>query len=102
MRTHRTTLWLSIALFLGLSSGALLVARTIEAYSGACEKLDGFPGLLQAAGFVPLGHCKFTNLGVCPGPKVEACVVNGKLGHCQETSIDGKKLCVCVKDRISK
>ena len=104
MRTHKTTLWfcLLIAIFLGLSSGALLVARTIGAYSGACEKLDGFPGLLQVAGFVPLGNCKFTKTGVCPGPKAEACDVGGKLGHCQETSVDGKHVCVCVKDRISR
>ena len=81
MRMHKNFAWFCLlgVLFLGLSSGAVLVARTINEYSGACEKLNGFPGMLQSAGFVPIGNCKFIK-GKCPGPKQEQCVVNGKPG----------------------
>ena len=43
----------------GVASGVKYVAKTVGVYSGACEKLPGFPGVLQAAGFVPKGNCNF-------------------------------------------
>lgn len=103
MRMHKNFAWFCLlgVLFLGLSSGAVLVARTINEYSGACEKLNGFPGMLQSAGFVPIGNCKFIK-GKCPGPKREQCVVNGKRGHCVEDVVNGHTVCVCVKDRASR
>ena len=60
MKIRRTILVCMIGLFSwGLAGGVAAVLRTIGIYSGACEKLSGFPGVLQAAGFVPSGTCKF-------------------------------------------
>ena len=89
------------ALFVGVSSSAAFVAHTIAKYDGVCEKLDGFPGLLQATGIVHFGRCAFVN-GVCPGPTQEFCDAGGKVGHCIVDAIDGRKVCVCVRDKISR
>ena len=89
------------ALFLGFSSGAAFVWHNVAKGRGACEKLDGFPGLLQAAGFVPSGNCRLID-GKCPTTSSGACVVAGKPGHCVAELIDNKRLCVCVKDKMSR
>lgn len=47
--------------FLGVASGAAYVLKTVQSVSGACETLAGFPGILQMAGFVPSGNCRFGN-----------------------------------------
>jgi hypothetical protein len=103
MKMHKTAVLFCLwgALFLGVSSSAAFVAHTVAAYSGACEKLDGLPGMLQSAGFIPRGDCKLVH-GDCPGPKNEYCEVGGKLGHCIKDVIDGKHVCVCVRDRVSR
>jgi hypothetical protein len=103
MKMHKTVVLFGLwgALFLGVSSGAAFVAHTVAMYSGACEELNGFPGLLQSAGFIPFGHCKWVD-GKCPGPRREECIVNGKRGHCVATWADGRHVCVCVKDKISR
>jgi hypothetical protein len=85
------------ALFVGVSSSAAFVAHTIAKYDGVCEKLDGFPGLLQATGIVHFGRCAFVN-GVCPGPTQEFCDAGGKAGHCSVRSIDGRNACVCIRN----
>lgn len=85
------------ALFLGVCSGAVFVAHTVAADSGSCEKLDGFPGLLQAAGFVPTGDCKMVD-HECP--KGEQCRVDGKRGHCVAKEINGEYRCVCKPNKI--
>ncbi len=103
MKMHKVVVLFCLwgALFLGVSSAAAYVAHTIAAYDGACEKLDGFPGLLQAAGLIRLGNCKIID-GNCPGPGHEGCIVGGKSGHCEFRWEDGKHVCVCVKDHISR
>ena len=103
MRTHKGIALFCLlgAMFFGVSGGAVLVAHTVSTYSGTCDKLDGFPGLLQSAGFVPVGNCKFIN-GKCPGPAKEACAVNGKSGHCVAQVVNDHAVCICVKDKISR
>ena len=86
-------------LSLGAASGAAFTLRTIAMYSGACEPLGGFPGLLQAAGFVPTGNCKLKAGGVC---STAPCVVSGKKGHCVKVLVHRKAVCVCEPNRISK
>ena len=94
MRIRRTVLVSVICLFsLGAASGAVFTLRTIAMFSGACDKLDGFPGLLQSAGFVPGGKCRTTVKGVCIVP--QACEVNGKTGHCVKEVYNYKTYCVC-------
>jgi hypothetical protein len=109
MKTHRAlfTWCLMSALFLGVSSAAVLVIQTVQTYSGACEKLNGFPGVLQKAGFLPEGSCN-------PKPKVHAdclkhkCTVDGKEGHCvperlppSNVGSDKDFICVCKTSRPS-
>src|SRR5580700_8321194 len=89
------------ALFLGVASGAALVSHTVTMYSGACEKLNGFPGLLQSAGFVPRGECHMVE-GKCSDPVHNGCTVDGKKGHCVRQVTNAGAICVCVKDRISR
>ena len=99
MRTRRMILISVICLLsLGAASGAAFTLRTIAMYSGACESLGGFPGLLQSAGFVPTGNCKLKG-GEC---STAACVVSGKKGHCVKVVTNKKAVCVCKPNRISK
>jgi len=110
MKMHKTVVvrCLLSALFLGVSSGAVLVIQTVQTYSGACGKLNGFPGLMQKAGFVPEGSCN-------PRPHAwedchkHRCVVDGQKGHCvserlpqpdPQTHIDF--LCVCKPNPVSR
>jgi hypothetical protein len=88
-------------LILGVSSGAALFAHTVATYSGACSKLNGFPGLLQSAGFLPFGNCRLV-LGKCPTRNV--CSVGGKKGTCEEVHWDDKNrhACVCIPKGISR
>jgi hypothetical protein len=110
MKRHKTivTRCLLSALFLGVSSGAVLVIQTVQTYSGACEKLNGFPGVLQKAGFLPEGSCN-------PKPKVQDdckkhnCQVDGKAGHCvaeklppSDSGSDKDFICVCKANRPSR
>jgi|SRR5579859_510786 len=114
MRLRRTVLVCIVCLFSwGTASGVAVVLRTIGIYSGACEKLSGFPGVLQAAGFVPSGTCKFEPNNDngndkdkdkdkekhCPPRE---CAVDGKKGKCvEETSVSGP-VCVCRPIKISR
>jgi hypothetical protein len=92
-------------IFLGVASGAAFVLNTVQTYSGACEKLDGFPGMLQQVGFVPSGTCKVDE-GGDNGQRVDDgkhkkckqgdCTVDGKKGTCVEVSSDrGDTMCTC-------
>jgi hypothetical protein len=91
----------------GIASGAVYVVRTVQTYDGACEKLAGFPGLLQGVGLVSTGNCRSTELRDC---KNQPCTVDGKPGHCtvqdaddqDDKKHDDKKHCVCVTKHISK
>lgn len=115
MKIRRTILVCMIGLFSwGLAGGVAAVLRTIGIYSGACEKLSGFPGVLQAAGFVPSGTCKFEpdtdqdkdkdhkdkdkKKHCLPGE----CTVNGKKGTCVEEGSGDGAVCVCRPKKISR
>lgn len=89
-------------LSLGLTKGAFAVMSTINTYSGVCGPLDGFPGLLQKAGFVPSGGCRAINGGTLDKCRHGICKVNGKLGHCVGRLIDRKPYCECRPDRVSQ
>jgi hypothetical protein len=85
------------ALCFGVCSGAVFVMHTVVADSGSCEKLEGFPRLLQAAGFVPTGDCKMVDHQCRQG---EQCRVDGKRGHCAAVQINGEPRCVCKPNKI--
>ncbi len=103
MRVRRTVLVCLVCLFsLGAAGGVAAVLRTIGIYSGACEKLSGFPGLLQAAAFVPAGTCSFVTQNkktTCPP---NACTVDGKKGKCTEETSLSQQVCVCRVQTISR
>jgi hypothetical protein len=103
MKTHKTAVMCCLlsALFLGVSSGAVLVIQTVQTYSGACEKLSGFPGVLQKAGFVPEGTCdtKVRFRGDC---RNHTCTVDGKAGHCVAEKANTGYVCVCKPNRPSR
>ena len=69
-------------------------------YSGVCDALPGFPGMLQSAGFMPKGNCEFDGRRqeCSDGP----CKVNGKTGHCVKQVVLKKTTCVCEANKISK
>jgi hypothetical protein len=95
--------------FVGVASGAAFVFKTVQTYSGACDKLDGFPGVLQEVGFVPKGDCKFVitdrnkdrDKDDCPP---HACEVKGKEGICTFAQRDetGKPSCFCKVKKVSR
>jgi len=109
MKMHRTVVMrcLLTALFLGVSSGAALVIQTVQTYSAACEKLNGFPGVLQKVGFVPQGNCD-TRVRFKDDCRNHNCSVNGKSGHCvpekkPDASEPGKDyICVCRPNHPSR
>lgn len=116
MKIRRTVLVCMIGLFSwAIAGGVAVVLRTVGIYSGACEKLGGFPGVLQAAGFVPSGTCKFelddgkdkrkqkdrdkNKEKHCP---LRECTVDGKKGNCVEETSGGEPVCVCRPKKISR
>ena len=103
MRVRRTVLVCLVCLFsLGAAGGVAAVLRTIGIYSGACEKLSGFPGLLQAAAFVPAGNCQFVssnNKKTCPS---NSCTVDGKKGKCTQETSGSQQVCVCRVQTTSR
>lgn len=110
MKTHKAAVvrCLLSALFLGVCSGAVLVVQTVETYSGACDKLNGFPGVMQKAGFLPEGNCE-SRPHVRDDCRRHTCQVNGRAGHCvaetlPKTNPDSDKdfICVCKPNRPSR
>lgn len=109
MKRHKTfvTSCLLVLALAGIASGAVLVMNTMRTYDGACEKLDGFPGLMQGAGLLARGNCSVIPLQKCAN---QPCTVGGKAGHCVARQVDensregkdNKKHCVCVAKHISK
>ena len=85
-------------LTLGIATGAAAVLDTMETYSNACSKLSGFPGMLQATGFIPLGHCQLLEEH-CPHHECKAS--NGKTGHCEAIKEGTKYACLCVPLKVS-
>ena len=109
MRARRTVLLSVICLlFLGAASGAAFTLRTIAMYNGVCDVLGGFPGMLQSAGFVTKGTCRFEKEDEGQEGKEgrecseEPCRVNGKKGHCVKRLVQKKPRCVCEPNHISK
>jgi len=99
MRNRRSllTVCLLALLLAGIASGSVFVIHTIRTYDGTCEKLAGFPGLLQGTGLLCTGNCG--NAWHCnDGP----CTVGGKPGHCQEQWEGHERHCVCVPTHISR
>ena len=116
MKVRRTVLVCVIGLFSsGLAGGVAAVLRTIGIYDGACEKLSGFPGALQAAGFLHRGNCTLEpdedkdreqdrdrdkrKKKHCPPNE---CTVNGKKGKCVEEFAGLEPACVCRPTKISR
>ena len=85
-------------LTLGIATGAAAVLDTMETYSNACSKLSGFPGMLQATGFIPLGHCALLQ-SVCV--KHECKASNGHKGVCEEFSKGKQHACLCIPLKTS-
>ena len=103
----------------GVAGSVKYLAKTIGIYSGACEKLPGLPGVLQAAGFVPKGNCKFgddddkdEDSGKDKGKKHQcppsACKTDdGKKGTCTPDPSHLCKrhhqpVCVCKVENVSR
>jgi hypothetical protein len=102
MRSRRKLIVSSVMflLLMAVASGTVLVRRAAAAYAGVCDPLDGFPGALQRAGFVPKGTCRVNRVDdTCPPT---ACDIGGKEGHCRRQTIDKRVHCVCTPDRISR
>lgn len=119
MKIRRAVLVCMIGLFSwGLAGGVAVVLRTIGIYSGACEKLSGFPGVLQAAGFVPGGTCRFEfddknseqvndknkdkdkhRKKHCPPNE---CRVDGRKGECVEETHGRETVCFCKPVKVSR
>jgi hypothetical protein len=101
-------------LLLAIASGTVLVRSTAAAYCGVCDSLDGFPGVLQKAGFVPRGHCRDRDRNDGDHDRDDKCVPKAcvtdpddgdkpnRKGHCARREIREKHFCVCVPNRISK
>ena len=93
MNTRRIVLLCVVSLLaLGIASGAVFTLKTITLYTGVCEKVDGYAGLLQSAGLVPIGECALVN-HACPVN--HECTVAGRHGTCKEVQIDNHERCLC-------
>ena len=104
-------------LAVGFASATIFVKKTAAAYCGACDSLNGFPGVLQRVGFVPRGTCPKlkTSSNEEPGKgegsthgKKPLCVphfceVQGKKGHCVARAEPDLKHfnCFCEPNKIS-
>ena len=90
------------ALFvLVVAADAMITAFTAVGYAGTCDRLSGFPGLLQKAGLVAPGPCATKNKGsVCQSGS--ACTTSSrKPGKCQNIAVSGPANCACVETTIS-
>jgi hypothetical protein len=109
MRTQKAvvTFCLLSALFLGVSSGAVLVIKTVQKYSGACDTLNGFPGVLQQAGFMPKGDCQVSPRHPRECLEHTCRTKAGKLGRCESVRVGHDHdrddfICVCKPNHVSK
>ncbi len=96
----RILLGLAGFLTLGIATGAAAVLDTMQTYSNACSKLDGFPGMLQATGFIPLGHCALVQ-NRCPNGEV-CKASNGRGGHCEAVKVKETYACLCIPRKTSE
>lgn len=101
----RKPVWALLAfgvLSLGVTRGAFAVMSTMETYSNACSTLDGFPGLLQSAGFVPTGKCRKEGEGEKAKCRDDGlCRVDGRVGHCEPRLHRHEVYCACVFRKTS-
>jgi predicted secreted Zn-dependent protease len=97
----KVKLTLGLILVVAVSLSAATVVKARHDYYGVCSQLDGFPGLLQKAGFFVSGTCA-TQIGGSLCQKGAACTVNGNAGTCANTGgIGGSIVCTCVPN-VSK
>jgi hypothetical protein len=86
---------LVVVVIAGASLGTATVLQARHEYYGVCSQLDGFPGLLQRAGFFQSGTC----VGKPGGALCNAgagCTVNGNSGICTNTGKPGgAAVCTC-------
>ena len=77
MKKYRLFFVVFILAIAGISTGWAIVNHTIETYAGTCGQLDGFPGLLQKAAFLPNGNCLLApnDSKTCADPGAE-CLTN--------------------------
>ena len=103
IKRHRKALLITLCLIiLGLTSGAMSLKAMVDRYSGICAPLDGVPGLLQKAGFVPLGHCTSVKVNGLLSCRKAYCEVKGKTGFCEKVYLAKVPVCACVPINTSK
>jgi hypothetical protein len=110
MKTNKRLLVSTFAFlaFLGIGSATVYVKTTAAAYCGVCSSLEGVPGVLQRAGFIPEGSCKKRENQVSTDKEdrdncePQACEVNGKKGHCVAKVFQKRHYCACEPRKISR
>jgi hypothetical protein len=101
MKKNKRILVVSALCFLavGVTGARAAFLNTVQAYQGACSELTGIPGLLQSAGFIPVGNCKVRG-DECA---TKFCEVGGRRGHCafRETK-KHVPYCICLPVHTSQ
>ena len=84
-----------IVCFVGAKQGLAYMQAT---YSGACVKLDGFPGLLQEMNFLAKGDCEIKKGTTNTCQNNGSCTVSGPSGTNKGKCNDVLGVCTCVVD----
>lgn len=97
MKLKQNFLYVSFTVaLLGSVTGGIALRAAQQEYYGVCSQLDGFPGVLQRAGFFQSGSCDSKPGGsLCSAGS--ACTVATKAGKCANTGKPGgTPICTCV------
>lgn len=94
---------LGLMLLFGATRGYGYVRSTIAQYEhlAPCGRLAGVPGLLQTAGFIPIGDCKLNSDGSCASAG-SSCTISNRpsgsptKGQCTNSISGKKKTCSCT------
>jgi hypothetical protein len=70
-------------------------------YGGTCSQLNGFPGLLQRAGFVSDGPCATKSGSAVCQSGASCTTANRKPGKCKNVAARGPANCACVETTVS-
>jgi hypothetical protein len=90
------------SLVLIVSAGALITVFTAVSYARTCEKLTGFPGLLQRVGLVAAGPCVTKLGGVACGGGNACTTAQSKPGTCKNIAAVGQAAnCQCVANTVT-
>jgi hypothetical protein len=92
---------LSASVVLIVSGGAMVTAFTAVSYAGVCEKLGGFPGLLQKVGLVAPGPCATKKKGSVCQSGTPCTTSSRRPGKCQNIAPAGPANCACVAITVS-